>query len=480
VLVCADPDVVYRSPMDDVGPSLHTVADHVAAYRRGLGRSSVRPLVTRPELRAGIASPVPAGGLPTDQVIAELVDRATPGLMASAGPRYFGFVVGGSLDAALAADLLTSGWDQAAFNDALSPAALAFEDVAGSWLKELLRIPGSASVGFVTGAQAANTVGLAAGRWRVLRDHGWDVGVEGLFGAPRVRVVVGEERHATIDRSLRLLGLGERAMTVVPALDDGSMDASALAELIRTEPAAPTIVVAQAGNVNTGSFDDLGRIAEVARSAGAWLHVDGAFGLWAAASPSYTHLVDGLEGADSWGCDGHKWLNVPYDSGYAFCAHPEVHATAMAYTAEYLTGQVAGREFGGGDFVPESSRRARGFATWAAIRSLGRSGVADLVERCCALASRLADRASAIPGVTIANDVVLNQVLLHVGDAPFTTAVEGHIQRDGTVWLGGTTRRGARLLRVAVSNWSTTEADIDLAVDAIARAMHDVRTGRSE
>lgn len=465
--------------MDDLGQALRDVTDHLAEYRSGLERARVTPVATRAEIRASIAGPVPERGGATREIVAELIDRATPGLMASAGPRYFGFVIGGSLDAALAADLLTSGWDQAAFNEALSPASLAFEDVAGGWLKDLLRIPSSASVGFVTGAQAANTVGLAAGRWKVLHDHGWDVGVDGLFGAPRLRVVVGEERHATIDRSLRLLGVGEKAMAVMPARSDGSMDVSALAGVLEAEPSAPTIVVAQSGNVNTGAFDDLETISEAARRMGAWLHVDGAFGLWAAASASFTHLVDGVEAADSWGCDGHKWLNVPYDSGYAFCAHPDVHATAMAYTAEYLTGQVVGRELGGGDFVPESSRRARGFATWAAIRSLGRSGVADLVERCCALARQLADGVAAIPGVTVANDVVLNQVLVRIGDAQFTTAVEELIQRDGAVWLGGTTRRGERLLRVAVSNWSTGEGDIDRAIEAIERAVLEVRARRT-
>lgn len=453
--------------------ALRQVADHISAYRDDLKQSRVGPRATRAEIRAGIAEPVPEDGATTREVVTELIERARPGLMASAGPRYFGFVVGGSLDAALAADMLTSGWDQAAFNEALSPAALAFEDIAGGWLKDLLRIPSSASVGFVTGAQAANTVGLAAGRWKVLRDHGWDVGVDGLFGAPRLRVVVGEERHATIDRSLRLLGVGEKAIAVVPSRSDGSMDASLLSDILDSEPAAPTIVVAQSGNVNTGAFDDLEKISEEVHRRGSWLHVDGAFGLWAAASPALTHLVDGLEGADSWGCDGHKWLNVPYDSGYAFCAHPDVHATAMAYTAEYLTGQVAEREFGGGDYVPESSRRARGFATWAAIRSLGRSGVIELVERCCRLATRLADGVTAIPHVQIANDVVLNQVLVRIGDTQFTNTVEQLIQKDGTVWLGGTTWRGERLLRVAVSNWSTSEEDIDRTVEAIARAVHN-------
>jgi len=284
-----------------------------------------------------------------------------------------------------------------------------------------------------------------------------------------VRVVVGAERHATIDRAVRLLGLGERSLEVVPALSDGAMDAGALVELLGALEPGPTIVCAQAGNVNTGACDDLAAAGAAARAAGAWLHVDGAFGLWAAASPRTASLVDGVELADSWACDGHKWLNVPYDSGYAFCAHPDVHATALAYTADYLTGQVAGRELGGGDFVPESSRRARGFATWAALRSLGRSGVTELVDGCCAVARRLAAGLDELDGVEVVNEVVLNQVLVRVGDAELTDRLERAIQDDGTCWLGATTWRGERLLRVAVSNWSTTETDADLVVETIGR-----------
>lgn len=457
--------------MNDLRSSLHEVADHIADYRAGLQTSRVTPESTRAVVRETLAPTLPDEGAALVDVMSELIGHATPGLMASAGPRYFGFVVGGSLDAALAADLLTSGWDQVGFNEALSPAAIAFEDVAGSWLKDLLRIPASASVGFVTGAQAANTVGLAAARWKVLRDHGHDVGVDGLFGAPRIRVIAGEERHATVDRALRLLGFGERSLEVVPCDHNGAMDHTSLADALRREPDRPTVVVAQAGNVNTGAFDDLTKIAPLAKEHDAWLHVDGAFGLWAAASPEYTHLVAGLEDADSWGCDGHKWLNVPYDSGYVFCAHPDVHATAMAYTAEYLTGQVTSRELGGGDFVPESSRRARGFATWAALRSLGRSGVADLIERNCALARLLADRLREVPGVEIPNEVVLNQVLIEVGDTEFTNRVERNIHEQGSVWMGATTWRGRRLLRVAVSNWSTREDDIGQAIAAIKDAI---------
>ncbi|MFZ0014835.1 MAG: pyridoxal-dependent decarboxylase [Acidimicrobiia bacterium] len=457
--------------MEPLRSSLHEIADHVADYRENLATARVTPDVSRAEIRTRLSAPLPEDGLPLSEVIAELIDNAIPGLMASAGPRYFGFVVGGSADAALAADILTAGWDQVGFNEALSPAAIGFEDVAGAWLKELLRIPASASVGFVTGAQAANTVGLAAARWKVLRDHDWDVGVDGLVGSPPIRVIAGEERHATIDRALRLLGLGERSIVGVPTNSDGSMDTDALARDLAEDPGTPTIVAAQAGNVNTGAFDDLTTISSLTKQHEGWLHVDGAFGLWAAASPRHTHLVDGLEEADSWGCDGHKWLNVPYDSGYVFCADPDVHATAMAYTAEYLTGQVAGREFGGGDFVPESSRRARGFATWAALRSLGRSGVADLVDRTCRLAREFAEKVESIPDVRIRNEVVLNQVLISVGDTAQTEAVERIVQEEGVVWLGATTWHGQRLLRMAISNWSTTDVDIDRAVSAIEDAL---------
>ena len=454
--------------MTDLREALERAVEQIGEYREGLPGSRVTPVAGRADVRRTLGvlrdGPTSLGG-----VIDELVAAASPGLMASAGPRYYGFVIGGSLDAALVADNITSGWDQCAFNEALSPAAIAFEDVAGGWLKELLGLPPAASVGFATGAQGANTIGLAAGRWFVLNRCGWDVGRDGLHGAPEVGVVVGAERHGTIDRAVRLLGLGERAIVEVPALSDGAMDAGALPAALAGREGKPTIVCAQSGNVNTGACDDLPAIVSAARAVGAWVHVDGAFGLWAAASPRTAALVQGLELADSWACDGHKWLNVPYDAAYAFCAHPDVHATALAYTADYLTGQVAGREFGGGDFVPESSRRARGFATWAALRSLGRSGVAELVDRVCELARRFAARLDDIDGVEVVNDVVLNQVLVRVGDAGLTDRLERAIQDDGTCWVGATTWRGERLLRIAVSNWTTTDADVDLVVATIAR-----------
>ena len=454
--------------MTDLRQALERAVDEIVEYRRALPEARVTPAAGRAAVRGALGE-LRDGPASLDEVIDELVTAASPGLMASAGPRYYGFVIGGSLDAALVADIVTSGWDQCAFNEALSPAAIAFEDVAGGWLKDILGLPKAASVGFATGAQAANTIGLAAGRWFVLNRCGWDVGRDGLHGAPEVRVVVGAERHGTIDRAARLLGLGERAIVEVQALPNGAMDADALPAALAGREGKPTIVCAQSGNVNTGACDDLTTIVSAARAVGAWVHVDGAFGLWAAASPQKAALVDGVELADSWACDGHKWLNIPYDGAYAFCAHPDVHATALAYTAEYLTGQVAGREFGGGDFVPESSRRARGFATWAALRSLGRWGVADLVDRCCELARRFAAGLDDIDGVRVVNDVVLNQVLVRVGDADLTDRLEQAIQDDGTCWMGATTWRGERLLRIAVSNWTTTEADVDLVVATIAR-----------
>jgi glutamate/tyrosine decarboxylase-like PLP-dependent enzyme len=462
--------------VDELARALERAVAEVMAYRTSLADRRVGPRADRAEVRRVLDSALPSAGASLDEVLDDLVGAAKPGLTTTTGPRYFGFVIGGTLDAALVADVFTSGWDQNGFNEALSPAALAFEDVAGRWLKELFGLPASASVGFVTGAQAANTVGLAAGRWWVLHRQGWDVGLEGLHGAPPVRVLVGGQRHGTIDRAVRLLGLGERSIVEVPANPDGSMSAAALGELLAGSD-SPTIVCAQAGEVNTGASDDFRAIAEATRNASAWLHVDGAFGIWAAASPRTAALVDGIELADSWACDGHKWLNVPYDCGYAICAHPEVHAAAMSYTASYLPGQGADREHGGGDFVPESSRRARGFTTWAALRSLGRSGVEELVDRCCANARRFAERLDALDGIDVVNEVVLNQVLVRVGDAETTEHVVRCLQKEGECWLGATTWNGERLLRISVSNWSTTEADVDRSVDAIARACNQVAGG---
>jgi glutamate/tyrosine decarboxylase-like PLP-dependent enzyme len=464
--------------MDDVRALLERTASIAADYLESLGDRRVFPDVTPEELRAALGGPLPEQPIDPETVVTDLAEAAEPGVLATGTGRYFGFVIGGALPAALAADWLTSAWDQNAGLYVGGPSASIVEQITREWILDLLGLPGEGSIGFVTGTQMAHATGRAAARFHVLDAVGWDVERHGLQGAPQVRVFAGAKRHVTIDRALRLLGLG--CPTVVEADEEGRMRADALSRAL-AEGSGPTIVCAQAGEVNTGAFDPLAEIAEACRDAHAWLHVDGAFGIWAAVSPRLRHLVAGLELADSWACDGHKWLNVPYDAGYVFCADANVHATAMAYTASYLTGQVAGRTFGGGDFVPESSRRARGFATWAAIRSLGRTGIADLVDRCTRLARRFAERLDALEGVEVVNDVVLNQVLVRVGDGEFTDLVERRVQEDGTCWLGATTWRGERFLRISVSNWSTTEADVDLSVDAIAKARAAVlaaRTGR--
>jgi glutamate/tyrosine decarboxylase-like PLP-dependent enzyme len=454
-----------------------------AAFRDGVGERPVAGTASREDAWAAFGGALPDGPTPASQVLDDLLAAAEGHLVGSVGPRYFGFVTGGSTPAAAAADILAVGWDQNSFNPLMSPAAEAAERAAGGWVKDLLGLPSGASVGFVTGAQAANTVGLACGRHQVLERAGYDVETDGLIGAPRVRVVSGFERHATVDRSLRLLGLGTASLIGVLTDDQGRIDVADLEKVLATEPERPTIVCLQAGNVNTGASDAFASAIPLAHEAGAWVHVDGAFGLWAASSPQRAHLVDGVELADSWATDAHKWLNVPYDSGLAIVRDPVVHGTSMAYSAAYLAG--SGRtDFSLGDLVPDSSRRARGFAVWAALRELGRSGVADLVERCCLLAGRMAERL-AEGGATIHNDVVLNQVLVGFGDTSLkdddpstrTDAIVEAVQRDGTCWLGATTWHDQRLIRISVSNATTTEADIDRSAAAILAAAARVGLG---
>ena len=450
-----------------VADLIRTAAEAAIDYREGVAERPVGPPADRDALLAAFGGPLPADPTAPDRVLDDLIAAAEPGLVATAGPRFFGFVVGGSLPAATAADMLAVGWDQLAFNAVSAPAASVAEEVAGGWLTGLLGLPATAGVGFGTGAQSANTVGLAAGRHRVLARAGWDVARNGLIGAPRLRVIASAERHATVDRSLRLLGLGSASVAEVAAGPQGAIDIDSLAAVLGADPGAPTILVLQAGNVNTGACDDLRAAIGAARAtANCWVHVDGAFGLWAAACPETRPLVDGIELADSWCTDAHKWLNVPYDCGLVLCADAEAHLAATSFTAAYLTG--SGSAGATSDLVLESSRRARGFAVWAALRELGASGVADLVRRTCALARRFADGLAA-GGVEIANDVVLNQVLAGFGSDARTDAVIDGVQRDGTCWLGGTTWRGRRLMRISVSNWSTTEDDVDRSVAAILR-----------
>jgi glutamate/tyrosine decarboxylase-like PLP-dependent enzyme len=420
---------------------------HAVEFLAGLPERPVGAAATLPELRAALGGPVPEGPSDPAAVVAALAAAAEPGLVATPSGRFFGFVMGGATPAALAADWLTSTWDQNAFVAAVAPAAVVAEEVAAAWLAELLGLPAGVSAGFVTGAQSANLTCLAAARHEVLRRAGWDVETQGLAGAPPVRVVVGEEHHSTIDRAVRFLGLGTASLVPVDVDDQGRMLPAALRSRLT---GGPTIVCAEVGNVNTGSIDPVGEICDLAHAAGAWVHVDGAFGLWAAASPRLRPLVAGVERADSWATDAHKWLNVPYDCGLAFCAHPEVHRAAMGVRASYIL-HADGDVRDPFDHTPEASRRARGFPVYAAIRALGRSGIAELVDRCCALARRFADRLAGHDGVKVLNQVVLNQVLVRVPGVAAGEVVT-RVQREGTCWVTPTTWRGEPAIRISVSN----------------------------
>jgi glutamate/tyrosine decarboxylase-like PLP-dependent enzyme len=452
--------------------SLGEAFDRAVAYLEGLPTRPVPGRASLPELRAALGGPLPERPLEPREVVAALATAAEPGVMASSSGRFFGFVIGGATPAALAADWLTSVWDQNAGLYVIGPAASVVEEIAGTWVAELLGLPSGVSVGFVTGAQMANFTALAVAGREVLRRAGWDVDADGLWGAPRVRVLAGQGRHGTIDRALRFLGMGTGAIVPVEMDDQGRMRPDALRRAL-DEGSGPAIVCAQVGNVNTGAIDPVGEICATAHEHGAWVHVDGAFGLWAAASPRLRPLVAGAELADSWATDAHKWLNVPYDSGLVLCAHPAAHRAAMGVRASYLM-HSAGDERDALDYNPEFSRRARGFAVYAAIRALGRAGIAEMVERCCGLARRFAERLAAADGVEVLNDVVLNQVLVrfHAADGDHdahTSRVVQRVQQDGTCWLSGTTWNGHEAMRISVSNWSTGADDVDRSVAAILR-----------
>ncbi|HEX7300642.1 MAG TPA: aminotransferase class V-fold PLP-dependent enzyme [Solirubrobacteraceae bacterium] len=450
---------------------LTAAAHHAADFLATLPEARVEADVLDVEaMREALAVPLADGPTESRVVLDELVAAASPGIVRSQSPRYFGFVIGGAMPAAIAADVMAAAWDQNAGGYALSPAAAVAEEVAGAWIAELLGLPPSASFGLTTGCQMAHVTCLAAARHAVLADAGWDVDAGGLQGAPRVRIVVSEERHVTIDRAARLLGFGNDALVPVAVDAEGRMEVAALRAAL-AEGEGPTIVCAQAGDVNTGGFDPLGEIVDAGHAADAWVHVDGAFGLWAAVSARHRHLVDGAERADSWATDAHKWLNVPYDCGLAFVARPGPHATAMSASAAYLKFAQHG-ERDGCAWVPDFSRRARGFAVYAALRSLGRTGVAELVERCCACARRFAEVLAAEPRVAVLNDVVLNQVLVRFDDDDdVTDAVVAAVQAEGTCWMGSTTWRGRRAMRISVANWATRLSDVDRSCAAILDAV---------
>jgi len=439
---------------------------HAAEWFSSLDSRPVRASLTADELRQRLGGPLPVEGTDPEVVTTLLAAAGKQGTTASAGPRYFGFVVGGSLPAALAADWLVSTWDQNAGIFVLSPLVSVIEQISGSWLRELAGLPQTMSFGFATGCTMANFTSLAAARHRVLAKVGWDVEANGLYGAPPLQVLVTEEAHYSISIALRLLGLGASRAQKIPTDDQGRMRANELAAAMRGHQ-GPCIVCAQAGNVNTGAFDPLIEIAALAKERGAWLHVDGAFGLWAAASDRHSSQVRGIELADSVATDAHKWLNVPYDCSVVFCADEPAHRSAMSLAAAYIV--ATGSERDPHEFVPEESRRARAVPVYAALRAMGRRGIAEIVERNCRQARRFAD-ALREAGYRILNDVVLNQVLVSFGTPDQTRRTIEFIQEDGTCWCSGTTWKNQTAMRISVSNWSTTDDDVERSIAAILRA----------
>ena len=465
-------DSVFRAPLE--------AASRLAlSYLNDLDRAPVSPVASLDELRRRLAKPLTGAGIPAEQVVAELAADVEGGILGSAGGRFFGWVMGGSVPAALAADWLTSAWDQNAGLYAAGPAAAVVEEVVGAWLKEIFGLPASASFALVTGCQMAHATCLAAARHAVLHKLGWDVEQRGLFGARPIRVISSSERHGTFERAVRFLGLGVQQITCLPTDPQGRLREDALEQALAADPDAPTIVLLQAGDVNIGAYDSFETLIPIAGRFGAWVHVDGAFGLWAAASPKYRHLVAGVGAADSWATDGHKWLNVPYDCGYAFVAHPEAQRAAMSYRAPYLTHDSKARDQM--DWTPEWSRRARGFATYAALRQLGRVGIADLVERCCRHAHSLVTRIGALRGAEMVWEPVINQGLVRFLDLKPEATDADHDRRTdqviaaivatGEAFFGGTTWRGRRAMRVSVSNWLTSEQDVERTVAAAAASL---------
>jgi glutamate/tyrosine decarboxylase-like PLP-dependent enzyme len=439
---------------------LQATADRAASYLAGLNDRSVAPTPEALQRLAELQVPLPEHPSHPMEMLALLDDIGSPATNASAGGRYFGFVIGGSVPAALAASWLATAWDQNGGLIATSPVAAKMEAIAMTWVLDALGLPAESGMGFVTCATAANFTALAAARHAVLEKVGWDVESQGLFGAPPITVIVGEEVHVSVLKALTLLGLGRDRVVRVPVDGQGRMRADALPAI-----SGPTIVCIQAGNVNTGAFDPAREICDWAHAAGAWVHVDGAFGLWAAAVPERAHLTAGIADADSWATDAHKWLNVPYDSGLVICRDPQALRAAMAASAAYLI-QTGDRE--PYQYTPDFSRRARGVEVWAALRSLGRSGLAEMIERTCRHAERFA-AGLAEAGYKVLNDVVINQVMVVFNDAETTRRVIADVQSDGTCWCGGTVWQGNTAMRISVSSWATTEADVEASLQAILR-----------
>jgi glutamate/tyrosine decarboxylase-like PLP-dependent enzyme len=447
---------------------LLSAATRAAAYLDGLNERAVAPDAGAVARLSALDVPLPDEPAEPEAILRQLDEMGSPATMGMAGPRFFGFVIGGSIPAALAANWLAGAWDQNTGLYNITPATAVLEQVTLTWLLDLLGLPRECAAAFVTGTTVAHISALAAARHAVLRRVGWNVEADGLFGAPPITVIIGDEAHPTLSKALGVVGLGRNRVVHVPVDDQGRMIVDAMPKI-----SGPTIICAQAGNVNTGAFDPLRAICERARDGGAWVHVDGAFGLWARTAPTRAHLIDGVELADSWATDGHKWLNVPYDSGLAFVRDGDALQSAMSISAEYLP--TVSEHRNPSDFTPELSRRARGVEIWAALRALGRSGVTELVERNCRQARRFAD-ALAGAGYEILNDVVLNQVLVSFGDAEDTNRVIAGIQRDGTCWCGGTVWQGRTAMRISVISWATTDEDVERSIRAMLAVAKEALT----
>ena len=465
---------------DDIAPLWRKAAELAISFREGIGTRRQNPAATYHQMRATFAAPTPDTGTDAKAVIEELARLAEPGLNGMTGPRFFGWVIGGSHEAGVAADWLTSAWGQNTGNHHATPAAAAVEEVAARWLLDLLALPADCSVGFVTGATIANFVCLAAARGEVLRRAGWDVEANGLFGAPEVRVLIGDDAHTSVFSALQFLGLGHNRVVRVATDDNGRIKPDAFAAAVQSG-SGPLIAIAQVGQLNTGAIDPVAAMAPIVAAHNGWLHVDGAFGLWARACPDLAGLAKGVELADSWATDGHKWLQTPYDCGYAITRHPEAHRRAMTIAASYLPAAQAG-ERDPSHYVPELSRRARGFATWAIIRALGRQGIAEMIGRHCRLTRRIADRLDAAIDVVVVNDVMLNQMIVRFGadrdgetSDRLTQAVIDAILEKGELFCGGAKWRGRWVMRLSVIAGAMSEADADRAGAAILAAWDKVR-----
>ncbi len=462
---------------DDSSLRVLSLAQHHAlSYLTNLDRAPVGATVDVQTLRQRLNKPLADSGLPPEQVITELVKDVEGGLLGSAGGRFFGWVIGGSLPAALAADWLTASWDQNAALYATAPAAAVVEEVAGLWLKDILNLPAHASFALVTGCQMAHATCLAAARHALLSERDWDVEKRGLYGAPPIRILSSAQLHGSFERAVRLLGLGRDQVISLASDAHDRLEPEALQKALEDDPSAPTIVLLQAGEINIGAFDDFESLIPLAKRYGAWVHLDGAFGLWAAASPRYRHLMKGAEAADSWATDGHKWLNVPFDCGYAFIAHADAHRASMTHRAAYITHHDDARDEM--DWNPEWSRRSRGFSTYAALRELGRDGVADLIERCCRHAHSLVMGIGSLPGAEVLWEPTINQGLVRFLDPSTeqdhdrrTDEVIAAIVAAGEAFFGGTTWRGKRAMRVSVCSWQTSPEDVRRSINSVARVL---------